>query len=264
MTDTCNPINIVSGPLEPLPPSATYSSLTAPGQFASNGINSQANQSSDVQAIAQTSMNAFTVVKVVAGGVAPVDPTVPGDQTKIFGITISSVIAGQPVQVRIFGVIGNNLTGMSAWNWTVGAPIYVGTLGVLSATPNTTGWNAIVGSAVAANAVDLALPQFYPADALPTVVQYASAAQNVALDASTTKAANIALNATDATLTINNGTDGQVLELAIAQGGTNTLTIAGLLGSYAATQVAGKIDLLTLRYLAARSAWVLVSSTLGL
>lgn len=266
MSDICNPINVVSGPVEPLPPNAGYAPLTAPGQFSANGINAPAIQSTDVQALALTSMNAFTVVKVGAGGVQPVDPTVPGDQSKVFGITLSSVVAGQPVAVRLAGVVQNMLPGMQSWNWTVGNPVYVGALGALSATPNTNGWNLIVGTAIAAISLDFAAPPLFPVQRVPVVVQYASAAQTLALDASTTDSADVTLSASGAVLTINNGSDGQVLKLAVTQGsgGGNTLTITGLIGTYVATATANKIDLLTLRYVGARSAWVLVGSTLDI
>lgn len=266
MTDSCNPINVVGGPLEPLPQNAGYTPLTAPGQFSANGINAPANQSTDVQALALTTMNAYTVVKVGAGGVQPVDPTVPGDQSKIFGITLSGVTAGQPVQVRLAGVVQNNLPGMQSWNWTVGQPIYVGPLGVLQSVPNTTGWNMVVGQAVAAISLDFFVQPSAVFQRVPTVVQYASASQSLALDASTTDSADIALNASGAVLTINNGSDGQTIKLAVTQGsaGGNTLTITGLIGAYTATATANKIDLLTLRYVAARSAWVLVASTLDI
>lgn len=141
-------LNVQSGPCAPIPQPGYVPGAPNPS-FAGNNISASITQSQDVNAVLTMAAPAFTVVKSVSGGMQPVDPNTPADQSQIFGVTLSAGAAGQTVPVRPFGVIFNLLAGMLAWNWTLGAPIYVGAAGVLTATPNATGWNEVVGYAIA-------------------------------------------------------------------------------------------------------------------
>lgn len=255
-----NGINVIGGPAEPLPPNAGYEPLTAAQAFAANGISAASVQPTDVTALALVSMNAFTVVKVGSGGIAPVDPTVPGDQDAIFGVTLSSVIAGANVGVRLMGVLQNNLPGMTGWNWTIGAPLFVGPAGVIQATRNTSGWNVQIGRAISAVGVDLAIPQrAYGKPAVP--LAYTADNTTNTVDASAVDAVDITLAAAGSTLALTNGYDGQTIKLAVVQDATGSrlLTITGAIlpNGFAWTATPSKTDLVELRYVAAKSAWAL-------
>lgn len=195
MSNDC--LAVVSGPCAPIP-GPGYSAGTAPSA-SSNNVSVPAVQSQDVTAILTVPLNAFTVVKVVSGGIAPVSTTVPGDKDQIFGLTLQAGTTGQGVLVRPLGAVVNPLTGTLAWNWALGDDIYVNVDGTLINLPPASGWSLIVGHAFAPAGI-----LFKPDPVLPTGPTF------------------IDINAL--TYTVPNGED-EVIVLAAATSGNQTISL---------------------------------------
>lgn len=251
-------INTVSGPCAPIPQTSGYSAATPTPNFAGNGLTAALSQSQDINALALTSMNAFTVVKIGSGGVQPVSPSIPGDQSLAYGITLSSVAAGSNVAVRPFGMVFNNLSGAAGWNWTVGMPVWVGPNGLLQQLPNTSGWNLIVGTAVAQSGIEFGLPYTEPVIVPPTALNFTTATETLTVDATQTKALNVTLSNSGAILDITGGQDAQEIKLTVTQDATGgrTLTISPAnLAGFTLTATANAVDMCTLRYVAAKAKW---------
>lgn len=99
---------------------------------------------------ATASINAFDPVTSL-GTVA--DSTNVAQRNKVIGIAIAAVGSGFIGQAVGFGKIVNY-----AWSWTIGDKIFLNST-ILSTTAPTTGFIQIIGTATAANTIDVKLAQ---------------------------------------------------------------------------------------------------------
>ena len=101
----------------------------------------------DAEEIAVSAAVAIGIGKAVAfrqdGTVEPADHDNPAHLSRLAGITLASASAGTAARVRACGSVQ-----FDGWNWTPGAPVFVGRNGDLTQTPPATGFVQSVGMAL--------------------------------------------------------------------------------------------------------------------
>lgn len=92
---------------------------------------------------ADTNLSGHRVVKPLpSGDVAYADHTELGDATSPLWLTLGAAVAGDLVEVRLFGEVEE-----PSWSWTPGLPVFLGTVGLLTQTPPSTGLLVMVANA---------------------------------------------------------------------------------------------------------------------
>ena len=130
---------------------STVVNIGLPGSSVSAGASSYVAQTQ----IASESIGGHTVVYMSPTGVAKASSSVINTANKILGLTYTSVVNGQPVEVVTSGTITE-----PSWNWIIGDPIFLSTNGTLTQTLPTSGYILQIGVATNTNIIniDLKLP----------------------------------------------------------------------------------------------------------
>lgn len=68
----------------------------------------------------------------------------------LLGLTLTAADAGQAINVQRSGVIDDD-----SWSWTPGQRIYLGAAGALTASPATTGFDVLIGTALSTRRIAL-------------------------------------------------------------------------------------------------------------
>ena len=174
--------------------------------------------------VALVAVQPFQLVVVSIGGVALADNSVPTNANTLFAITLASASAGSTVPIAFAGIITNPITGIGGWGWTIGAPIYLSTVGNLTQTKPNSGFVCVVGQAISSNAISF-FPrgQYGTNDIFPRIVPVTTGT-TVVVNSANTEIADITV-LSSSNIGILPGYDGQRITLRIQQNSSGTSVV---------------------------------------
>ena len=92
------------------------------------------------------------LVRLLSGTLAYMDSSQPTDANMALGVSRHSASLGQPVSVQCSGLITE-----PSWTWTPDQPVFCGVNGLLTQTAPTSGFLLVVGVAVSATSLFIAI-----------------------------------------------------------------------------------------------------------
>ena len=103
----------------------------------------------EITPVAAVAVAAFKAVAFrVDGWIEPAGHDNPAHMSRIAGVTLASVAAGNVARVSV-----NGLVRFNGWTWTPGAPVFVGKNGDLTQSPPVTGFVQKIGIATGMDAL---------------------------------------------------------------------------------------------------------------
>jgi len=136
-------------------PIATIGAETGTVQMALEAL-AKRGGAEEITPVAAVAVGAYKAVAFRADGrIEPAGHDNPAHLSRLAGVTLASVLAGATARVSV-----NGLVRFNGWNWTSGAPVFVGKGGDLTQTPPVTGFVQQIGIATGADAllVGLGIP----------------------------------------------------------------------------------------------------------
>jgi hypothetical protein len=104
---------------------------------------------SEISPIAAVAIEAGKVVALRSdGSIEPADHNTPAHWSRLAGVMIEAVAAGETARVQVDGLMRD-----AGWSWEPGAPVFVGSAGNLTQTPPTTGFVQHIGFSVGSDTV---------------------------------------------------------------------------------------------------------------
>ncbi|MHB8890308.1 MAG: hypothetical protein ACYC46_15965 [Acidobacteriaceae bacterium] len=105
-----------------------------------------------VSGVAGATVSANTAVALMGGQVVSAQSGDTSQAGNVVGISLNGGQAGTIIDIQQVGEMV-----LSAWNWVLGQPVFVGPNGPLTQVPPTSGFAQIVGVPVAANSISIGL-----------------------------------------------------------------------------------------------------------
>lgn len=99
-------------------------------------------------------LSGHRVLKITPDGADYASSAIIADAASVIGISVDAADAGQPIKIQTAGELSE-----PSWAWTVGQPVYNGVDGVLTQVGASAGYSLVVGVAIEATSILVAMKQ---------------------------------------------------------------------------------------------------------
>lgn len=252
-------MNVTTGP-------AFNFSSALPSIVPGNSIQASTQGATVLQLPALGTIQPFAAVSIGINGCTVADPTATNFTTAPLGIALGSYSAGALAGVALEGIVVNTSTGIGGWNLIIGAPVFVGSLGIITQTLPLSGFALSLGYAISANAILLQAP-VQMQQAFPLYENSSIGASVTISPALTLTGAYITLSQPNTQITLNPGLfNGQSWQLQVQQSasGNNVYSFIGAIATFTSSFVANKSEVFEFRWLSSKGEWIAIGMVTGI